>query len=605
MNVKRLRFATAALHIFLAAIIILLLVSSLGFMRDGPTVHSVTYVTKVKASVDGGPWEEITLPHAFKDLESRTPVNIQATITPNQDDGVYIKTVYSPATVFLDGRCVFYFGKEQNYPSYMLDPATEIHIVETYGNNQNMRLDIQYLSPVSRDTLMVHPPMVGTSKELMLERSHKYGLSMVFSMVQIVGGIALVLISVYINLADRKGILFLWLGLFSLTTGMWAFGENNLSVTIFRSSALLYMMDFTGLFAFIVPLLHFCRSIVGFRNPRWIWYSELFFSFSACFLLLLQLTGILSCSSSMYFYHITLPPIIIALTVSVIREYFRYKSSNALRMILPLTILSFTALLEVFNYRLPFTYVYASLFQIGILCFLLIMGITAGMQVKDSINLQNMERELDAERKIVNIQIREQQQRSNVLTRHEKILSQQRHDLRHQLAAIEAMVQPDNEELRCYLQDMMKRIPQSPHSFCENRAVNAVVSYHLDICKEQNIKYDIKIAVPAHIERISDEELCAVFGNLLENATEACARMQEGQKFIRLRSIIKSNFLTITMDNSFNGKLRTNNGHFFSSKRDGYGIGLTSIETIAKHSGGDVDFHAEENTFLSSVYLHM
>ena len=59
------------------------------------------------------------------------------------------------------------------------------------------------------------------------------------------------------------------------------------------------------------------------------------------------------------------------------------------------------------------------------------------------------------------------------------------------------------------------------------------------------------------------------------------------------------------MDNSFDGFFaRTGDGGYRSGKRPGrVGIGLSSIETVAKDHGGSARFTPLEGIFRSEVYV--
>lgn len=61
--------------------------------------------------------------------------------------------------------------------------------------------------------------------------------------------------------------------------------------------------------------------------------------------------------------------------------------------------------------------------------------------------------------------------------------------------------------------------------------------------------------------------------------------------------------LIIAMDNSFNDKIREENGKFYSSKRDALGIGLSSITSVAESASGSATFTSKGNVFKSSVYI--
>ena len=162
-----------------------------------------------------------------------------------------------------------------------------------------------------------------------------------------------------------------------------------------------------------------------------------------------------------------------------------------------------------------------------------------------------------------------------------------------------------NPQLSKYIDDLLDTIPAAPQMYCENQAVNAIVSHYATLCQEQGVETDIRLSVPTQTQQITDAELCVIFGNLLENALEACDRMGEGRKFLHLGSRIHMGLLTIVMDNSFDGQVRQENGKFRSSKRDDFGVGLTSIQAVARKRGGDARFETDGNVFHSSVYVQI
>ena len=121
-----------------------------------------------------------------------------------------------------------------------------------------------------------------------------------------------------------------------------------------------------------------------------------------------------------------------------------------------------------------------------------------------------------------------------------------------------------------------------------------------------NIKYDISLEIPPEISKgsdLTDSQLCIVFGNLLENAVEACCRTESQGRFIKLCSYIKAGILYIAMDNNCDGNIHIENGGFISSKRNEIGTGINSITAIAKKHGGDAKFNVNGNVFESSVCI--
>ena len=216
-----------------------------------------------------------------------------------------------------------------------------------------------------------------------------------------------------------------------------------------------------------------------------------------------------------------------------------------------------------------------------------------------------LQEQLNLEAHLLEAQISEQKKYNQLMVEHVAELRRQRHDLRHQLTVIRDLAGPDNLPLREYLDGLLDDIPAAPHVFCKNQAVNAVVSRCDGICRERGIDFTVRLNVPADTEQITDAELCVIFGNLLENAVEACGRMSEGRKFIRLNSAVHLGTLTITMDNSFDGQVRQENGKFRSSKRDDFGVGLSSIQEVARKCGGEARFEPDGRVFRSSAYVRV
>ena len=217
-----------------------------------------------------------------------------------------------------------------------------------------------------------------------------------------------------------------------------------------------------------------------------------------------------------------------------------------------------------------------------------------------------LEQQLFFEQKLLEMQASEQNKRSLLLTETAQQTRQMRHDLRHHLTAIQAIAGDENPRLSEYIATLIRDIPAAVQDYCENPTVNAIVSHYASRCQREGIAFTARLTVPAQNESLDDRALCVMFANLLENAVEACARMTEGKKFIRLNSSLEYGVLTVTMDNSFDGKAAVKNGSFYSSKRaDAPGVGLASIQAVAKAHQGDARFEVKGNTFLSSMYAKL
>ena len=593
------------MHGIMLAFVLLMICLSLGYVNPGPRTESIQYLKNVTVKIGDNPEQPITLPCSFRNLPPRTPVTFTALIRPNGGDEIYIMSKYCPGKIYLDQNFCYEFGKPGQYPDFMIDPAKEVRMVETHGDGGPMVLKLEFLSPITQKRMTMEPPMLGSTKAIILERFHTFGIPCMIAAAQIIYGLSLLFISACTQFLDKKGVSFFWLGMLSLTTGIWALGENEFSSVVFKNATALYFCSFVGFFTFIIPLLRFSRTIVDYKDPRPLIFLESIMVISAASAILMQLLSIINCTTSMHYFYVVLPASMVFLTGYTIREAIIHHNVSARRYILPAGLLALSATIGFFSYLYSATYKVASMTQMGIVIFLLLVGVTAGLSIKDSMELKNRQRELAFEKNLIDIQVKEQKTHSLLLYQHEQLISQQRHDLRHHLNAIQAIASPDNTELQNYLQSLMDNIPTSQKVFCQNHAVNAILAHYDAICNQKGIHLKISVGIAEENPTLQDSTLCIIFGNLMENAVEACDRMEKGHKFITIRTRQQYDLLTITMDNSFNGIVKMENNRFRSSKRDNYGIGLTSIKDMAQRAGGDAEFRPEGSLFLSSVFVKL
>ncbi|MEG1958220.1 MAG: ATP-binding protein, partial [Lachnospiraceae bacterium] len=204
-------------------------------------------------------------------------------------------------------------------------------------------------------------------------------------------------------------------------------------------------------------------------------------------------------------------------------------------------------------------------------------GLVAGIFVRDALKLRSEKQQLEFEVNLMETQVAEQKKHHQLMLENAAAVKAQRHDLRHQLAVLRSYGEGSNsQQITDYIDTLIEEIPTEQGAYCENTAVNAIVSHYATLAKKSGIELSIELAVPEHTEQITDSTLCIIFGNLLENGMEACNRMTEGDKLIRLRSRLQYETLTVTMDNSFNGAVSKSGEKFLSSKRNEVGTGLAS-----------------------------
>ncbi|WP_195986139.1 sensor histidine kinase [Clostridium sp. D33t1_170424_F3] len=198
-----------------------------------------------------------------------------------------------------------------------------------------------------------------------------------------------------------------------------------------------------------------------------------------------------------------------------------------------------------------------------------------------------------------------QKKQYDSLSIHMEEVRRARHDLRQHLAVTQTYIERnDREGLRAYISQYQKTLPQETQAvYCRNEVVNAIISCYAELAAHQGARFDATVEY-SDTAPISNTDAVVLLGNLLENAVEACTRQGKGEKWIRLHIQSAGSAIAVTLDNSFSGACKPGGGALLSSKRDGVGIGLRSIEEIAEKYNGFAEFQPDGNTFRASVFLN-
>ncbi len=111
------------------------------------------------------------------------------------------------------------------------------------------------------------------------------------------------------------------------------------------------------------------------------------------------------------------------------------------------------------------------------------------------------------------------------------------------------------EECISYISQINENLDSVDHMVkTGNVMADAIINSKISLAKSKNIKLDVTAKVPEELP-ISDVEFCIIFGNLMDNAIEACEKIfSEEKRFIRIYiGIFKKQFY-ISVTNATNQK---------------------------------------------------
>ena len=185
-----------------------------------------------------------------------------------------------------------------------------------------------------------------------------------------------------------------------------------------------------------------------------------------------------------------------------------------------------------------------------------------------------------------------------------------RHDMKNHLTGIYEMIKAgDNKEACAYIERMLKEginVAEEDISRSGNIIIDSLINHKYLVAKQNGIEFDATVFVPASLAFRSDH-LVIILGNLLENALEACYKVEPGKRFIKVEVTYEKGVLNICIKNScISEKRRGSDGAYFTTKEDkeNHGIGLSSVEKAVKYYDGEVMIKDNLDTFTVVAILY-
>ena len=217
------------------------------------------------------------------------------------------------------------------------------------------------------------------------------------------------------------------------------------------------------------------------------------------------------------------------------------------------------------------------------------------------INKQNRLSKAEYELKLLSENIKEQTRHYKELQLSHEEIRQMRHNMRNMCIAIIAEIKAGNthkaiEQLNSNITiiDDTNKIIDTGHP-----SIDTIIESKLNICNELNINMRISYQYERKIN-INEIEIAVIIGNILDNAIEACKKIDKGDK--EIWGIIKADNTHIII-NVKNTAKEFNDFKTLKRNSKNHGHGLRSIKHIANKYNGYAKFSFDKNTFSSYVVL--
>lgn len=181
------------------------------------------------------------------------------------------------------------------------------------------------------------------------------------------------------------------------------------------------------------------------------------------------------------------------------------------------------------------------------------------------------------------------------------------HDFNNHLMAIRGLIDSDRrEEAGQYVSELQEEINRShliARTGCE--PVDCLLVQKKQAAYAAHITLETEILCRIEGSRFAAYDLCCVIGNLIDNAVEAVEKLGNDGRVVRFTMKKQQGMLYISCENPFEGELKKQGTLYATQKQDAahHGIGLRSVENVARKYNGRFEVQAENGIFRAQLIL--
>ena len=199
--------------------------------------------------------------------------------------------------------------------------------------------------------------------------------------------------------------------------------------------------------------------------------------------------------------------------------------------------------------------------------------------------------------------VKEQIKHYNDITAAQAHTRKLKHDLANHIISIKSYVEDGKKDECLKYLDSLTDYANINSDIIDtgNSVIDAIFTAKRNLACERNIDFFADMQIPENL-KINSSDCCVIFGNALDNAIEACGKVQ-GDKYIKVSLVYRDNSLMCKIADSMS---EAKNPLLKTTKADkiNHGIGLKNIrETLNKYSSM---FRVEQNAgeFVLSFIIY-
>lgn len=202
-----------------------------------------------------------------------------------------------------------------------------------------------------------------------------------------------------------------------------------------------------------------------------------------------------------------------------------------------------------------------------------------------------------------------QMMEQNYKLMHEDILENAKrlHDFHHHLRVISTLAeQTGSDAVVQYVESLLEAsYRESAMCHSKNDIIDAVINCSIVEAQKSKIQFDYELFLSSKIS-VAPMDLCAVLGNQIENAIEACQKItEEHSRYVKVTLSQRGGFFVSRVVNSAAENPFSAEGKLVTRKKDEtlHGLGIKSIQSTVEKYNGYVKNSYSNHAFTSEALM--
>ena len=178
------------------------------------------------------------------------------------------------------------------------------------------------------------------------------------------------------------------------------------------------------------------------------------------------------------------------------------------------------------------------------------------------------------------------------------------HDTKHHFLVVQEYLKNEEyENLQKYIKQISDEFQRTvPKVYTGIKILDFILEQKRVVAQKSGIRYEIDTMLLTGIPT-TEQETCALFGNLLDNAIEACCLVETEEKWIEIQINQSNQLLSIEVLNTFEIPCIRKQGVFETIKEEGsvHGYGIKSMRRIVDKHQGLITYEEKEKIFITKI----